>query len=273
MADSRPIGVFDSGLGGLTVLRELRRLLPNENIVYFGDTGRVPYGTKSNETIRNYALQDEKFLLSKGVKYIVAACGTVSAVAADTADALPVGFMGVVSGAVKDAVKLTKNKKIGVIGTPATINNGAHKRLIEELMPEAKVVTVGCPLFVPLVEDGWYSANDPVVLGVCEKYLKPIIDNGCDVLILGCTHYPILIDAIRKTVGEGVTLINMGVSTAAAVKAELTEKGMLCDEQNTPVRKLYVSDKTAAFRQVAEILLGDSIDDGDVTLVDITKYE
>ena len=172
MADNRPIGVFDSGLGGLTVLKELERLLPDENIVYFGDTGRVPYGTKSNETIRGYAIQDEKFLLSKGVKYIVAACGTVSAVAADTAELLPVGFMGVVTGAVIEAVNATKNKKIGVIGTLATINNGAHKRLIEKLMPEAEVVTVGCPLFVPLVEEGWYSAEDPVVLGVCEKYLK-----------------------------------------------------------------------------------------------------
>ena len=227
MADSRPIGVFDSGLGGLTVLRELEKILPNENIVYFGDTGRVPYGTKSNETIRNYAAQDEKFLLSKDVKYIVAACGTVSAVAADTAENLPVGFMGVVENAVIDAVNTTKNRKIGVIGTQATINNGAHEKLIKKFLPEALVVTVGCPLFVPLVEDGWFSDSDPVVLGVCKKYLSPIIESGCDTLILGCTHYPVLIDAIRKTVGEGVSLINMGVSTAKAVKQELATRGLL----------------------------------------------
>lgn len=271
MSDNRPIGVFDSGLGGLTVLRELERLLPNENIVYFGDTGRVPYGNKSDETIRTYALQDERFLLSKNVKYIVAACGTVSAVAADTAESLPVGFMGVVENAVIDAVNTTNNKKIGVIGTNATINNGAHERLIKSLVPDAEVVNVGCPLFVPLVEDGWYSAEDPVVLGVTRKYLAPIIDRGCDTIILGCTHYPVLIEAIRKTVGNSVALINMGVSTAKAVSRELKDRGLLNDGTEPAARSLYVSDKTAAFRQVAEILLGDKIDDSDVTVVDVSR--
>ncbi len=273
MADNRPIGVFDSGLGGLTVLKELERLLPRENIVYFGDTGRVPYGTKSDETIKVYARQDEKFLLEMGVKFIVAACGTVSAVAADTAKELPIGFMGVVEGAVCDAVSATKNRKIGVIGTPATINNGAHERLIKKLMPDAEVVTVGCPLFVPLVEDGWLSEDEPVVLGVCKKYLAPIIEAGCDTLILGCTHYPLLKGAIERTVGDGVTLINMGVSTAKAVKNELLEKELLNDGTATPKRRLFVSDKTAAFKRVAGILLGDSIDDSDVGLVDVSHYE
>ncbi len=271
MADSRAIGVFDSGLGGLTVLKELEKVLPNENIVYFGDTGRVPYGSKSDETIRGYARQDEKFLLSKDVKYIVAACGTVSAVAADTAKELPVAFMGVVENAVKDAVNTTKNRIIGVIGTQATINNGAHERLIKKLMPDATVITVGCPLFVPLVEDGFFSAEDPVVLGVAKKYLEPIIDSGADTLILGCTHYPILADAIRGVVTDKVALINMGVSTAKAVKSELEEKGLL-NESGKPVeRKLFVSDKTAAFSRVAGILLGDKIDDSNVNLVDISK--
>ena len=271
MADNRPIGVFDSGLGGLTVLRELEKVLPDENIVYFGDTGRVPYGSKSNETIKYYAMQDEQFLLSKNVKYIVAACGTVSAVAADTAEKLPVSFMGVVENAVIDAVNTTENKKIGVIGTQATINNGAHERLIKKLMPDAEVITVGCPLFVPLVEDGWYSADDAVVLGVVKKYLKPIIDSKSDTIILGCTHYPMLTDAIQKVVGNDVKLINMGVSTAKAVKAELESKELLNDGTQKPTRELFVSDKTAAFNQVAEILLGDKIDDGDVSLVDVSK--
>lgn len=271
MADSRPIGVFDSGLGGLTVLRELERLLPNENIIYFGDTSRVPYGTKSDETIRTYALQDERFLLSRDVKYIVAACGTVSAVAADTANELPVGFMGVVENAVIDAVNTTNNKKIGVIGTNATINNGAHERLIKSMLPDATVVNVGCPLFVPLVEDGWYSAEDPVVLGVTSKYLKPIIDAGCDTIILGCTHYPILIEAIRKTVGNSVALINMGVSTARAVRNELKARDLLNEDDTPAIRELFVSDKTPAFRQVAEILLGDKIDDSDVSVVDVSR--
>ncbi len=271
LADSRPIGVFDSGLGGLTVLRELERLLPNENIIYFGDTSRVPYGTKSDETIRTYALQDERFLLSRDVKYIVAACGTVSAVAADTANELPVGFMGVVENAVIDAVNTTNNKKIGVIGTNATINNGAHERLIKSMLPDATVVNVGCPLFVPLVEDGWYSAEDPVVLGVTSKYLKPIIDAGCDTIILGCTHYPILMEAIRKTVGNSVALINMGVSTARAVRNELKLRDLLNEDNAPAVRELFVSDKTPAFRQVAEILLGDRIDDSDVSVVDVSR--
>lgn len=271
MADNRPIGVFDSGLGGLTVLKELEKVLPDESIVYFGDTSRVPYGSKSNETIKHYALQDERFLLSKNVKYIVAACGTVSAVAADTADSLPVPFMGVVENAVIDAVNTTKNRRIGVIGTQATINNGAHERLIKKLLPDAEVITVGCPLFVPLVEDGWYSAEDPVVLGIVEKYLKSIVKGGADTIILGCTHYPILTEAIAKVVGEGVTLINMGVSTAKAVKAELEQKALLNDGTSSPSRELFVSDKTAAFREVAGILLGDKIDDRDVSLVDISK--
>ncbi len=273
MADNRPIGVFDSGLGGLTVLKEIKRLLPNENIVYFGDTGRVPYGTKSNETIKNYARQDEKFLLHMGVKYIVAACGTVSAVAADTAEELPVGFMGVVENAVYDALDFTRNGKIGVIGTPATINNGAHERLIKKLVPNAEVITVGCPLFVPLVEDGWYSEDDPVVIGVCEKYLRPIIDAGCDTLILGCTHYPLLKKAIKKVVGKNVSLINMGVSTAKAVKRELEERSLLNDGSEASTSRLFVSDKTAAFKTVAGILLGDNIDDSGVGLVDVSRYE
>ncbi len=273
VADNRPIGVFDSGLGGLTVLRELERLLPNESFVYFGDTGRVPYGTKSDETIKTYARQDEKFLLSREVKYIVAACGTVSAVAADTAGDLPVPFRGVVEDAVIDAVEHSENGKIGVIGTPATINNGAHKRLIMAEYESAEVINVACPMFVPLVEEGWFSEEDPVVLGICEKYLEPIIAAGCDTLILGCTHYPLLKKAIRKIVGSGVTLINMGVSTAEAVKNELTVRDMLNDRSEPPRKQLYVSDKTAAFKKVAGILLGENIDDSDVGLVDVSHYE
>lgn len=271
MADARPIGVFDSGLGGLTVLRELEKELPSENLIYFGDTGRVPYGTKSDETIKSYALQDERFLLSFDVKYIVAACGTVSAVAADTANSLPVPFMGVVENAVIDAVNTTKNKIIGVIGTPATINNGAHERTIKKFMPDAKVVSVGCPLFVPLVEDGWFSPDDEVVLGVAKKYLEEIINAGADTIILGCTHYPILSEAIARVVGEGVTLINMGVSTAKAVKEELKAKNLLNKCEDRALRRLFVSDKTTAFSRVAGILLGEEIDDSSVSLVDISQ--
>lgn len=270
MADNRPIGVFDSGLGGLTVLKELENILPNESFVYFGDTGRVPYGSRSNNTIISYARQDENFLLSKGVKYIVAACGTVSAVAADTANDLPVNFMGVVDNSVKAAVLATKNNKIGVIGTSATINNGAHKKQILRLLPEAEVVTADCPLFVPLVEEG-FIADDVVVLEVARRYLEPIVDAGVDTLILGCTHYPILLDAIKKVMGEQVTLINMGNSTALAVKEDLTRLDMLSDSGKESFKEFYVSDITAGFAKVSKILLGEKIDK--VNLVDINKYE
>ena len=273
MADNRPIGVFDSGLGGLTVLKELQKVLPNENIVYFGDTGRVPYGNKSNENIINYARQDEKFLLSKDVKYIVAACGTVSAVAGDTAKELPVPFMGVVENSVKDALSCTKNKKIGVIGTPATINNGAHKRLIEGFMPEAQVITAYCPLFVPLVEVGWVSENDEVVCEIVRRYLDPIIKGKVDTLIMGCTHYPVLKKAIKKVVGEDIMLINMGYSTARAVAQQLKDADMLNDGNQNSKREFYVSDVTAGFSKIAALLLGGEISDDVVKLVDISKYE
>ncbi len=273
MSDSRPIGVFDSGLGGLTVLRELEKVLPGESFVYFGDTGRVPYGNKSNETIINYARQDENFLISKDVKYIVAACGTVSAVALSTADALPVPFMGVVENSVRDAVNCTKNKKIGVIATSATINNGAHKRLIKTYLPEAEVVTVPCPLFVPLVEEGWVSADDEVVLGTIRRYLAPLIEAGVDTLILGCTHYPVLKSAIRRAIGEDVMLINMGYSTARAVAEELKHLDLLSDKTEPPTCEFYVSDVTTAFPKIAKLLLGEEIENDKVNLVDVSKYE
>ena len=271
MADSRPIGVFDSGLGGLTVLKELEKELPNESFVYFGDTGRVPYGTKSNAIIRQYALQDEKFLLSKNVKYIIAACGTVSAVASDTSKELPVKFMGVVENAAKDAVSKTKNKKIGVIGTAATINNKAYEKYISKYCPEAEVISVACPLFVPLVESGWISKDDIVVRTTAKRYLESIIEKRVDTLILGCTHYPILSEIIEEIMGKEVTLINAGVSTAKAVKKELKSLNILnCDKGKT-TREFYVSDKTSSFSKVAEILLNREFDDKTVEQVDITK--
>ena len=213
MPDNRAIGVFDSGLGGLTVVKEIIKQLPEENIVYFGDTGRVPYGPRSRDTIRKYAIEDERFLLSHNVKLIVAACGTVSSVAADTADILPVPFVEVVSHSVKAAVVATKNRKIGILGTAATVNSGAHKKQILSLLPDATVVQNSASLFVPLVEEGWYGANDPVVLNTVERYLEPLLSAGIDTLILGCTHYPVLSGAISKIAGDGVKLINMGEAT------------------------------------------------------------
>ncbi len=257
MADNRAIGIFDSGLGGLTVTREIIKLLPCENVVYFGDTGRVPYGTKGRDTIRKYALQDERFLLSHNVKLIVAACGTVSSVAADTAEQLPVPFVEVVSHSVKAAVAATKNKKIGVLATSTTISSGAHKNQILKLLPDAEVTESSGTLLVSLVEEGWTGSNDSVVLETLRRYLKPMIDAKVDTIILGCTHFPVLLDAISKVLGTGVTLINMGVSTASAVFETLKKSNSLNDGKTVPSHKFYVSDKTSAFAKTASILLGE----------------
>lgn len=270
MSDKRPIGIFDSGLGGLTVMKEIVKLMPNENIVYFGDTGRVPYGTRSREIINKYAMQDEKFLLNNDVKLIVAACGTVSSVVADTKHSLPVPFFEVISYAAQMAVKATKNKKIGVIGTSATINSGSHKNKILELDSTIQVFTNACTLFVPFVEEGWISANDDVVLGMVSKYLEPLKQSGVDTLILGCTHYPILTEVIKKVMGDGVTLINPGEALALAVKQYLDNSDTATDEVNA-CYDFYVSDKTAAFEKTAEMLLGRKIDYNKVKQVDIDK--
>lgn len=254
MSDKRPIGVFDSGLGGLTVVRELKKLLPNESIIYFGDTSRVPYGNKSRDTIRKYAIQDEKFLLSHDVKLIVAACGTVSSVATDTAELLPVPFVEVVSHAANAAVKVTKNKKIGVIGTVATINSSAHKRLILESLPDAEVIENSCPLFVPMVEEGIISRDDVIAVEAAKRYLEPIISRGADTIILGCTHYPVLCDVIESVCGNNVRLINMGVSAAEYVKEYLVANNMCSEEAAGD--KYFVSDRSELFSKTARLLLG-----------------
>lgn len=271
MGDRRAIGVFDSGLGGLTVVKELSEFLPDENIVYFGDTGRVPYGTRSRETIRKYAAQDERFLLTHDVKTIIAACGTVSSVASDTANDLPVPFFEVVSHAAREAVSVTKTGKIGVIGTAATIKSGQHEKFIKSIMPDANVTACSCSMFVPLVEEGWYSAYDVVVLETVRRYLKPIIEAQVDTLILGCTHYPVLSDAIRRVLGDDVTLINAGIATARAVKEYLSENEMLNDSGSIGKSEFYVSDKPDSFRRIASVLLDDSIDEGKVEQVNISS--
>ena len=271
MADNRAIGVFDSGLGGLTVAREIMKLLPNENIVYFGDTGRVPYGTKGRETIRKYALQDERFLLSHDVKMIVAACGTVSSVAADTAEVLPVPFVEVVSHSVQAAVEATQNGKIGILATSATINSGAHKKQILELLPSAQVVESAGTLLVPIVEEGWTATDDEVAKETLKRYLKPMINAGVDTLVLGCTHFPVLSNVIRKVLGNSVTLINMGEATAKAIGNVLEQSGSLNDGTNAAQHKFYASDKTASFEKTVKILLGDYNKNFNIEQVDIEK--
>ena len=268
MSDNRPIGVFDSGLGGLTVVRELVKLMPNEDIVYFGDTGRVPYGTKSNETIIKYTKQDENFLLSRGVKLIVAACGTVSSVAYSTKELLPVPFVEVVSHAAKRAVEATKNKKVGVIGTPATVKSDSYKKRMLALCPDVEVYQEPCPILVPLVEAGWIDRNDPVTVASVARYLKPLKEKNVDVLIMGCTHYPVLTNIIGDYMGEGVTLVNTGEYTAKAVLEYMNENDMLNNKTTLGVRNYFVSDTTTAFSTTASILLGHDVK-GSVERVDI----
>lgn len=272
MADNRPIGIFDSGLGGLTVVREIIKLMPNEDIVYFGDTGRVPYGTRSRETIVEYAKQDESFLLSKNVKMIIAACGTVSSVASNTGELLPVPFIEVVSHAAKRAVVVTKNKRIGVIGTSATVASNSYKTKILELMPEAKVFQNDCPLFVPLVEAGWIDSGDGVALETARRYLAPLKEQNVDVLIMGCTHYPVITDIIREVMGEGVTLVNIGEFTAKAVLKYLIDNDMQNDIEETGSHDYYVSDRAESFSKTASILMGKNIADN-VERVDVSNFK
>ena len=216
--DNRPIGVFDSGLGGLSVVRELVSLLPREHIVYFGDTGRVPYGTRSRETIEKYAAQDGQFLLSKDVKMVIAACGTVSSVAASVLDRLPVPSIGVVEAPAAAAVAATKNGRIGIIGTAATVRSGAFAKAIAAKSDTAQVFAVACPLFVPLVENGWIEPDNEVTLATARRYLEPLKAQGVDTLILGCTHFPLLAPIIAQVMGDGVTLIDTGRADASSIR-------------------------------------------------------
>lgn len=263
--DNRPIGIFDSGLGGLTVMKEIVNQLPDENIVYFGDTGRVPYGTKSNETIRKYAREDANFLLKKNVKAIIAACGTVSAVAPDIANLLPVPFFEMISPAAEAAVKATRNNKIGIIGTPATVKSNAHKNKILSLLPSAEIYAAECPLFVPLVEEGFTSGYLPEK--VAEKYLLPLKAQNIDTLILGCTHYPLLYNIIADIMGSGVTLINPAEDLSVNIKNSLKAKNMLNNCKG--VHNYFLSDITVTFESTAKNLLGKVINSDFVKQVNI----
>ncbi len=268
--DNRPIGVFDSGLGGLTVVRELKKLLPNEDIVYFGDTGRVPYGTRSNETVRRYAREDEAFLLTQDVKMIIAACGTVSSVAYMTGGELPVPFIEVVTPAGKSAAKATKISRIGVIGTGVTVKSRSHARAILRLLPDAVIVANSCPLFVPLVEEGWIDPNDAVTMETAKRYLEPLKEAGVDTLIMGCTHYPALRPILQSIMGENVTLIDAGTATAKEVYDRLIRDDIAAGERKGSC-KYFVSDRADSFAKVAKILMGEDISK-DVFQVDITNF-
>jgi glutamate racemase len=261
--DERPIGVFDSGLGGLTAVKKLTEVLPHEDIIYLGDTGRVPYGSRSRDTIIKYARQDAAFLRRFDIKAMVVACNTVSSTIPDTLPELmesrrgPV--FGVVEAPVRRAVEITKNGKIGVIGTNATIRSGAYEKRLyaqaEHAGREIAVMSTPCPLFVPLVENGRTRHDDVVTKTLASEYLAEILAFGADTLILGCTHYPLLRRVIAETAGEGVTLIDSGAQTAEAVAFGLRELSLLSSRERVGTRQFFVTDSAEGFNDFASLFL------------------
>lgn len=261
------IGIFDSGLGGLTAYKEVRQLLKYENIVYFGDTGRVPYGSRSKKTITKYALQDMRFLMTKNIDAVLVACGTVTSTAIDILrEKYPsIPIIGVIDGAAKAAVELTKNKKIGVIATSATINSRSFEKKLLALDPTLEITTQACPLFVPLVESGFIGEDDEVTKLVAERYLKDIKASNADTLILGCTHYPVISKTISKLL-PGVNIVSSSLEAAkeiAALRSNSTAENGLTE--------FYVSDEPCGFEQTASIFL-ETMLDNDVIRIEIENY-
>ncbi len=261
-----PIGVFDSGVGGLTVVKEIMSQLPDEEIIYFGDTARVPYGNKSGETVTAYSRQITRFLLSKQVKAVVIACNTASAFALETIrQEVPVPMLGVVKPGAKTAAAATRNGRIGVIGTEGTVRSGLYEEYLREINPRCRVYGQACPLFVPLVEEGWI--RDEITKQVSDRYLSNLLKEDVDTIVLGCTHYPLLREVVQETVGERVTLVNPAYETARELKKMLAERDWLNDGSKPPNHTFYVSDGAEKFRQFANSILPcEMIETGDVFL-------
>ncbi len=258
MNKESPIGLFDSGIGGLTVLQQIMKALPRENTIYLGDTARSPYGTKSVETVLRYSFENADFLIEKGVKLVVVACNTSTAVALDALkENLPVPVVGVIEPGARGALKKTRNKRIGVIGTEATIQSGAYTRAVKTLDPDVEVYSRACPLFVPLVEEGWLD-NEVVEMTV-ESYLASLKRSGLDTLILGCTHYPLLKKAIGRFLGKGVRLVDSAQETAKEVLRVLKERS-LEREKGRGSASFFVTDVPDSFIKVGRRFLGDKVD-------------
>ena len=255
MPDSRPIGVFDSGLGGLTVAKAIKEKLPNENIVYLGDTARVPYGNKSTLLVTGYATQITNFLLGENAKLIVVACNTASALALPALQSeFLVPILGVIIPGSQAAVHATRNKHVGVIGTTATINSNAYTQALREIESSIQITTQACPLFVPLVEEGWL--NGPVPSEITASYLKNINVENVDTLILGCTHYPLLKPMIQDIVNDNTVLIDSAETVAEEVAIILIEKKMSADSSNKGLLKCFVTDSPIQFENIAKRFLG-----------------
>ncbi|NOX96852.1 MAG: glutamate racemase [Nitrospirae bacterium] len=264
----RPIGVFDSGVGGLTVVKELFGQLPGENIIYFGDTARVPYGIKSDRTVVKFSLQNSRFLAQFKIKLLIVACNTASAVGLDILrKEFPFPVLGVIEPGARAALRLAKNKRIGVIGTEATVSSRAYVKLIEGINPSARIFSQACSLFVPLVEEGWLEGE--ITAAVVRKYLSSLKKKSIDSLILGCTHYPLLKPLLQKEM-EGIVLIDSAREVVAEAKKVLGDRGMLGAGNRTPYRRYYVSDMPARFVRVGKMFLGEDITP--VEQVEIEKY-
>lgn len=251
----RPLGVFDSGIGGLTVVREILRQLPEEEVIYFGDTARVPYGGKSKQTVEEFALQIAGFLVEQKVKFLVVACNTMSALALEVLEKrFPLPLLGVIEPGARAAMASSTTRQIGVIGTLGTISSGVYSRLLQRFDPSCRVFEQACPLFVPLVEEGW--ADTEIAHLVADRYLSSLRESGIDTLVLGCTHYPLLKNTIEKVMGAGITLIDSAEETARQVEEYLATHQMRRSAFATPQHKFFVTDLPLRFAELGEKFLG-----------------
>lgn len=254
MSDARAIGIFDSGVGGLTVVRQVERLMPGEDIVYFGDTARVPYGTKSRETITRFSVENVEFLMQKNVKLVLVACNTASSLSIDFLKrCFRVPIIGVIDPGAKSAVGVTRNNRIGVIGTKATISSGAYEKAVKKINPGISVFAAGCPLFVPLAEEGW--VDKPVTREIARSYLARLKASKIDTLILGCTHYPLLRGVIQDVMGDKVMLVDSAKEVAKEAKLILDSSGLLNHGKRRGKQSFFVSDEPSGFVAVAERFL------------------
>jgi glutamate racemase len=254
-----PIGIFDSGIGGLTVVKELMKILPDEQLIYFGDTARIPYGSKSKRLIEQYAMEDARFLLQFDIKLLVVACNSASSMALPVLErCLDIPVVGVVKPGAEGAVTHTRNRKIGVIGTMATVNSNSYEWEIKNLLPSVTVIGKPCPLLVPLVEEGWLDSE--ITNLTLKAYLEELIDAEVDTIILGCTHYPLLEDAIKKIVGNKVCLIDSGRETARVVRQVLSEMGIQATAKKKSQNRFYVSDIPLKFEEIGSRFLGQRLE-------------
>ncbi|KXK04571.1 MAG: glutamate racemase [Ignavibacteriaceae bacterium] len=253
-----PVGIFDSGVGGLTVMHSVSQLMPNENIIYLGDNARLPYGTKSKETVISYSIECLKFLLKKKVKIVIVACNTASSYALPFISRLTkIPVIGVIEPGANAAVSNTSNNHIGIIGTAGTVRSGSYARKIKRKLPEAKIYSKACSLFVQIAEDGW--ADNKIAKLTAKEYLTPLRESRIDTLIMGCTHYPILKKTISNVMGKKITLIDPGIETAKYARAILQKKNLLNKSKKKGYRKFYVTDTPNNFHVVAERFLEEKI--------------